>query len=44
MQITKQLTKPSLKLGKAGKIALGTAAAAGLAYGAKKLYDKKKKD
>lgn len=41
---TKQLTKPSLKLGKAGKIALGTAAAAGLAYGAKKLYDKKKKD
>ena len=32
----------NLNIKKLGKIALGTAAAAGLAYGAKKLYDKKK--
>lgn len=35
-------TKPSINLGKAGKIALGTAAVAGTLYGARKLYDKKK--
>lgn len=34
--------KPSINLGKASKIALGATAAAGLAYGARKLYDKKK--
>ena len=41
-KVTKQLTKPSINLGKAGKIALGTAAVAGTLYGAKKLYDKKR--
>lgn len=38
------LAKKGFKLGKGGKIALGTAAGLGALYGAKKLYDKNKKD
>ena len=38
-----QLAKKGFKLGKGGKWAIGITAAAGLGYGAKKLYDKNKK-
>lgn len=37
-----QLSKKGLKLGKGGKWAIGITAAAGLGYGAKKLYDRNK--
>lgn len=43
-EAAEKVTKRSLKLGKGGKIALGTAAGLGALYGAKKLYDKNKKD
>lgn len=42
-ETAEKLSKKGFKLGKAGKIALGTAAVLGTAYGAKKLYDKNKK-
>lgn len=42
-QIKNNVSKKSFKLGKKGKIALGTGAALLTAYGAKKLYDKNKK-
>lgn len=43
-ETAEKVTKRSLKLGKGGKIALGTAAGLGALYGAKKLYDRNKKD
>lgn len=42
-EVSQELSKKGFKLGKGGKIALGTAAVLGTAYGAKKLYDRKKK-
>lgn len=42
-EATEKVAKKGSRFGKAGKIALGTAAVLGTAYGAKKLYDRKKK-
>lgn len=42
-EATEKVAKKGSRFGKAGKVALGTAAVLGTAYGAKKLYDRKKK-